>query len=146
MTIREIANLANTSRGTVDRVLNHRGNVAEDVRQRIEKVICETGYIAKSHLKKDGKKSTYEVAVVFAKKNDSSYDDVLHGRELALAGEYRYSGIVLKNYPISIFNEREIRKALDSLSKKTKLLIISVIENKKIRDKINQLNLHKYHL
>ena len=56
MTIREIANLANTSRGTVDRVLNHRGNVAEDVRQRIEKVICETGYVAKSHLKKDGKK------------------------------------------------------------------------------------------
>ena len=99
-------------------LLNHRGNVAEDVRQRIEKVICETGYVAKSHLKKDGKKSTYEVAVVFAKKNDSSYDDVLHGRELALAGEYRYSGIVLKNYPISIFNEREIRKALDSLSKK----------------------------
>ena len=81
MTIREIANLANTSRGTVDRVLNHRGNVAEDVRQRIEKVICETGYVAKSHLKKDGKNSTYEVAVVFAKKNDSSYDDVLHGRD-----------------------------------------------------------------
>ena len=52
MTIREIANLANTSRGTVDRVLNHRGNVAEDVRQRIEKVICETGYVAKNHLKK----------------------------------------------------------------------------------------------
>lgn len=141
MTIREIANLANTSRGTVDRVLNHRGNVAVDVRQRIEKVISETGYVAKSHLKKDGKKSTYEVAVVFAKKNDSSYDGVLHGRELALAGEYRYSGIVLKNYPISIFNEREIRKALDSLSKKTKLLIISVIENKKIRDKINKLNI-----
>lgn len=135
MTIREIANLANTSRGTVDRVLNHRGNVAVDVRQRIEKVISETGYVAKSHLKKDGKKSTYEVAVVFAKKNDSSYDDVLHGRELALAGEYRYSGIVLKNYPISIFNEREIRKALDSLSKKTKLLIISVIENKQKKDK-----------
>jgi DNA-binding LacI/PurR family transcriptional regulator len=45
MTIKEIARLANTSRGTVDRVINKRGKVSEEVEQRVLKIIQETGYI-----------------------------------------------------------------------------------------------------
>ena len=44
MTIKEIAILAKTSRDTVDRVINKRGNVSKAVERRVLKVIKETNY------------------------------------------------------------------------------------------------------
>lgn len=45
-TIQKIAELSGVSRGTVDRVLNNRSYVREDVRQRVLQVIAETGYVS----------------------------------------------------------------------------------------------------
>ena len=39
-----IADMAGVSRGTVDRVLNNRSYVRQDVRERILEIISETGY------------------------------------------------------------------------------------------------------
>ena len=87
MTIREIASLANTSRGTVDRVLNGRGNVSPDVRKRIEKVLSDTGYVFQMHTKQKGVRTTFEVAAIVANRNNSFFDLVLQGRKNALIGE-----------------------------------------------------------
>ena len=38
VTIKDIARIAGVSRGTVDRVINERGNVAEDVEKKIIKI------------------------------------------------------------------------------------------------------------
>lgn len=43
-TIKEIAALAGVSRGTVDRVLNHRGSVNPATAERIEKIARELDY------------------------------------------------------------------------------------------------------
>lgn len=43
-TTQMIAQLCGVSRGTVDRVLYHRGNVRPDIRQRVQNVIDELGY------------------------------------------------------------------------------------------------------
>lgn len=43
-TIRDIAKLANVSRGTVDKVLNRRPGVKEETRRRVEKIIKELDY------------------------------------------------------------------------------------------------------
>lgn len=45
-TIQMVADLAGVSRGTVDRVLNGRAHVREDVRARVLDAIQETGYIS----------------------------------------------------------------------------------------------------
>lgn len=45
-TIQMVAELAGVSRGTVDRVLNGRAHVREDVRARVLEAIRETGYIS----------------------------------------------------------------------------------------------------
>lgn len=45
-TIQMVADLAGVSRGTVDRVLNGRAHVREDVRARILDAIRETGYVS----------------------------------------------------------------------------------------------------
>ena len=46
VTIQQIADMAGVSRGTVDRVLNHRSYVSGDVRERVEAAIAETGYVS----------------------------------------------------------------------------------------------------
>ncbi len=45
MTIKEIAKLAEVSTSTVSRVLNNSGYVKQEVRERIEEIIEETGYM-----------------------------------------------------------------------------------------------------
>lgn len=49
MTIADIAKKAGVSRGTVDRVLHNRGNVAEDKRLKVQKIIDELGFRPNEH-------------------------------------------------------------------------------------------------
>lgn len=44
VTIKEIAQLANVSRGTVDRVLNHRGSVSRETAERVLEIARTLGY------------------------------------------------------------------------------------------------------
>ncbi len=44
MTVNEIAKLADVSIGTVDRVVHNRGRVSPETREKIQKIITETGY------------------------------------------------------------------------------------------------------
>ena len=45
-TIQMVAEAAGVSRGTVDRVLNHRAHVNPEVRERVLLALKETGYIS----------------------------------------------------------------------------------------------------
>lgn len=49
-TIQMVANHAGVSRGTVDRVLNHRSYVREDVRVRVLQAVQELGYLSPHEL------------------------------------------------------------------------------------------------
>lgn len=44
VTIKQIAEQAGVSRGTVDRVLNHRGKVRPEVEDRVRRIARELGY------------------------------------------------------------------------------------------------------
>ena len=44
VTIKDIAAAVGVSRGTVDRVINHRGGVSEEVAARVEQAVEEMGY------------------------------------------------------------------------------------------------------
>lgn len=138
MTIREIAKLAGVSRGTVDRVVNHRGMVSEDARARIEKVLQETGYIPK-HKSKGGEGTPFDIGVIIASKNNTFFDLILKGMKAALKGKYRYSQIRLHVFPVRLFNDEDVLKALHALPKKTKMLIISADGTEKILEEIDKL-------
>ena len=47
-TIKQIAQLSGVSRGTVDRVLNHRGRVDPEVARRVEQIAEELGYLTRT--------------------------------------------------------------------------------------------------
>ncbi|QKG83272.1 LacI family transcriptional regulator [Kroppenstedtia pulmonis] len=63
MTIKEIAKLANVSSSTVSRVLND-GYVSDEVRQRVLKIIEETGYVPSEHAKSLRTKRTKVIGVI----------------------------------------------------------------------------------
>ena len=44
VTIKQIAEMCNVSRGTVDRVLNHRGRVSEETIQKVNDAVEKLGY------------------------------------------------------------------------------------------------------
>ena len=51
VTIQRIAELTGVSRGTVDRVLNNRGRVSEDVEIRVRRIAEELGYVTRTERK-----------------------------------------------------------------------------------------------
>ena len=103
MTIKEIAALAGTSRGTVDRVLNGRGNVNAELTEKILN-IASTGQYQPNHLAQALIKSRRRmvVGVVINSLGNAFFDDVLRGiRDRALKyGSYGLSVIIkeIKGY------------------------------------------------
>ncbi len=94
ITIKDIARMAKVSRSTVSRALNNSGYVSEDARERIDKVIQETGYIPSQHAKALRTKKTKVIGVILptiqtetSSKIVAGIDDVLskHGYQILLA-------------------------------------------------------------
>jgi LacI family transcriptional regulator len=74
MKIKEIAELANVSIGTVDRVLHNRGRVAKDKEELIRKIIKENGYTQNIFGSRLSISKNYVFLVIMPKlEQDSSY-------------------------------------------------------------------------
>jgi LacI family transcriptional regulator len=81
MTLAEIAEKAETSLGTVDRVIHQRGKVSPPVRERVEAVIAQYGYtpnLAARHLKR---KSVLTLGMLFPEPGSGSgyWDTIIGG-------------------------------------------------------------------
>ncbi len=72
--IKDIAERAKVSAGTVDRVLHNRGEVAESTRRQIMKIVEELGYTPNLLAKSLASKKLYRIAVLIPdSKNDNPY-------------------------------------------------------------------------
>ena len=79
-TIKEIAALAGVSRGTVDRVLNHRGAVNPQTEQKILEIIQTLDYKPnKAGIVLAAQKKNLKLGVILLGKGNPFYDDVLTG-------------------------------------------------------------------
>ena len=78
MTISEIANLAGVSKACVSRYLNH-GYVSEEKKQRIQKIIDETGYVPsrQAQVLRTGK--SRQIGVILPKINSESISAMVAG-------------------------------------------------------------------
>lgn len=80
ITIKEIAKLTGVSRGTVDRALNNRGQVAPDIKAKILKVAKDHGYQKNLIASRLAKKETIKVAVILPDpKQDPFWADHYNG-------------------------------------------------------------------
>ncbi|KPD03191.1 LacI family DNA-binding transcriptional regulator [Moellerella wisconsensis] len=79
MNIKEIAKLAKTSASSVSRVINSSGYVKEEVRQRINKVLEETGYRPNAFAKALHSKKSHTIGVILPKINATSSGECVAG-------------------------------------------------------------------
>ena len=84
MNINEIANLAGVSRATVSRYLNN-GYVSQDKKEKIQKVIAQTGYQPSAYAKTLRTKKTQLIGVIIPKINSDSISRMVAGISDVLA-------------------------------------------------------------
>ncbi len=106
MTIKEIAKLANVSTSTISRVVNNSGYVKTDVRERVEKIIEETGYRPNAYAKALLLNKSHTIGVILPKINSTSSGDTVAGIDEYIS-EKGYT-LILGNSNHSIDREIEL--------------------------------------
>lgn len=79
MTIEEIARLANVSRSTVSRVLNHHPSVRDSVRQRVQTVINEQGYMPDAAARSLARRRSNVIGLVIPRSVPETFSDPFFG-------------------------------------------------------------------
>jgi len=79
MTIKELSKLAGVSPATISRVTNNSGYVKAEVRERIEKLIEETGYVPNSIARNLKRKKTNIIGVIIPKISSETTGRVVEG-------------------------------------------------------------------
>lgn len=138
-TIKEIAQLAGVSRGTVDRVLNHRGGVNAKTEEKIMRIIDATGYepnLAGSMLA--AQKKNIKLGVILLGVGTPFYDDVLSGiHEKAAELEQYNCSVLIRHTNYSL--EEQLEAIDDLVAQGIHGLAISPYNDRLIRRKIDDL-------
>lgn len=141
ITIKEIAELAGVSRGTVDRVLNKRGGVNSAVEERINRVVEQYGYKPnKTARALVSRKRLFTIGVISATVENVFFKDVLNGIRSA-EEEVRELGVSLRYMEVAKFSVPEQLRCIDEmLEQGIDALAIAPINATAIRDKIRALH------
>ena len=139
MTIKEIAEICGVSRGTVDRVLNHRGHVKPDTEERVRAVAERLGYTPNyaARMLAVRKKSPVIGVIIFTQKNPFIFD-VITGIKKA-AEELQYIGVTIELRMMQHYNEQEQLELIDELAPKISALILLPISTPAVRERIAAL-------
>jgi LacI family transcriptional regulator, sucrose operon repressor len=112
ITIKEVAKRANVSSATVSRMLNESGYVSEEARERILKVIEQTGYVPSENAKSLRTKKTKVIGVILPKLGSETTSRMVNGLDRVLAAEgYQ---LLLANTNLNAGKEIEFLKLLKS--------------------------------
>lgn len=137
-TIKEIADLAGVSRGTVDRVLNNRGEVNTETAARIMEIVKALDYRPnKAGLALAVRKRRYKIGVILFSENNPFFDEVMEG-VCKKAQE-------LEDYGVSTITKRvefECGEQLEAMEKMLQEgihgLLIAPYNDERIREKIDE--------
>lgn len=138
-TIREIAELAGVSRGTVDRVLNNRGSVNEETAERIRAIIRQLDYKPnRAGIALAAQKKKYLIGVILFSRKNPFFDYVMQGfsdkaEELSLYG----CEITVKR--VAYHPEAQLSAIRACLKEGVQGLIITPYNGDEIREELNKL-------
>jgi LacI family transcriptional regulator len=140
-TIKEIASLAHTSRGTVDRVINKRGRVAPEVEARILEVLKNTNYRPNS-----AARSLYmshhglKIGAVIGGSKNSFFDLVIEGVKDEVE-HFRSAGVSLVLKKTSLFDKKATLDAISKLKAEgVNALLITAIDDPEVKAALDDLN------
>lgn len=138
-TIKEIAALAGVSRGTVDRVLNHRGSVNPATAEKIEQIARELDYKPNvAGLVLAAQKRRIKLGVILFSSENPFYEDVLTGvndKAEELAG-YNCT-VIIKQISNSV--EEQLQAIDELVAEGVNGIALAPYNDNCIRERINQL-------
>ncbi len=141
ITIKEIAEIAGVSRGTVDRALNGREGIKKDVADNILTIAEEHGYKPNRAARALATKSKgrHKLGIIINSEGNPFYDEVKKGIAQAKA-EFSESGIKIITKKLKGYDKNKQLAAIDELlSEGISGLAITPINHKEISDKLAQL-------
>lgn len=139
VTIKEIAEKSGVSRGTVDRVLNNRGNVNEETKRLVESVANDLGYTPNRAGKAlAARKKNYNIGIILCSEGNDFFDDVIKGINRAAENASDY-GISITMKTTKGYNVEKQLKLIDELEPNINFLILNAIQDEKISDRISVL-------
>lgn len=110
-TLKEIADLAGVSRGTVDRVLNHRGSVNPKTAEKVMSIVQALNYQPnRAGTALAAQKKKYKIGVIVFGRNNPFFDEVMRG--------VHSKSDELKSYGITTIIRRvdfDVRAQLDAI-------------------------------
>ena len=138
-TIKEIAALAGVSRGTVDRVLNHRGSVNPDTAEKIKKIAKDLDYKPnRAGLVLAAQKKKLKLGVILFSAENPFYADVLDGvneKAEELAG-YNCS-VIIKQTALDV--ESQLCAIEELMAQEVNGIALAPCNDERVRERINAL-------
>ena len=141
-TLKDIADMAGVSAGTVDRALHNRGRVNPEVAERIRKIAKELGYrpnaIAKGLSKrKDNMKITI---ILHISKTNFFFDDVMIGIKQGYDELIDYGMTIDIKYTSDFNADDQLRNIDEAIAERTNGIIIVPICDSRISARLNGIS------
>lgn len=139
VTIRQIAEVCGVSRGTVDRVLNNRGNVKPETEKMVREVARQLGYRPSFAGKAlAARKKDYVIAVILSSVGNPFFDEVIKGFQDA-ADELVPYGVEVVIKLLKGYKDTHQIKLIEELEHNMNALIINPADTDLMREKIESL-------
>ncbi|KMO86669.1 LacI family transcriptional regulator [Megasphaera cerevisiae DSM 20462] len=139
VTIKQIADLCGVSRGTVDRVLNNRGNVKPEKRELILQMAKKLNYTPNPAGKAlAAQKSNPVVGILLPSKGIHFFDDVIDSLEKS-EKKYEPYGMRVIWQTVRGYDVEEQCRILNELKPKINALIVNPINDPRFVSKLNEL-------
>ncbi len=137
VTIKQIAEYAGVSRGTVDRALNHRSGINPDVAKRIREIASELGYTPnRAGRALASHKKPLLIGIILNSIGNPFYDDVLRGIYKA-AEEYQDFSLQIQMRQLKGYDPLEQQQAIEEFgSSGVSALIITPMNEPSVRQSL----------
>lgn len=142
MTISEIAKLAGTSRGTVDRVINGRGKVNKELAEKIMEIVKSSEYEVNGSARAlSMSQKKYVVGIVINSIGNPFFSRVRQGFEDSRK-KWENFGLDMYYKEIRGYNEEEQIEAIDDVAARgVNVLALTPINTQRVIDKLNSLTI-----
>ena len=143
VTIQQIAERANVSRGTVDRALNNRGRINPEVAERIMQIADEMGYVPREKRKNVAKKKNIKIGVITQLAKASFMLEINRGIQQAREELKDWGVEILLKEGLSVDEEEQARAIEELAAQGIQGLALMPVDCDRIREKINWLTEEK---
>ena len=134
--IKDIARMAGVSAGTVDRVLHNRGNVSDDARAAVEKIIAQVDYKPNMHVSSLSLKRRYKIAVTTPQYSSGAYWESIHNGIKHALDEYENIKV---EYHVFTYNQYDIYSCREVFEKISRFEMDALIIGPTFRDETIKL-------